>query len=136
MSKTKVKKSDQPGASNEAAAEAKGRYVPTPEDQDLVENFLQQRKRETAAPKMKFEEGDDGVTYVSSRHPDGTVGCALMAKALGTADAEFINAMLNQLSNATGKESEASAENLNFVLSAMSGVAPRDRVEAMLAAQM
>src|SRR5215207_7044028 len=124
MNKTKAKKSDEPEAARNTAAEAKQRYVPTPEDQDLVENFLQQRKEETPAPKMKFEEGDDGVIHVSSRHPDSTVGYAIMAKALGTADAEFINAMLNQLSNATGKGSEANEENLNFVLSVMAGIAP------------
>jgi hypothetical protein len=44
--------------------------------------------------------------------------------------------MLNQLANATSRGSESSEENLNFVLSVMAGAAPRDQVEAMLAAQM
>jgi hypothetical protein len=44
--------------------------------------------------------------------------------------------MLNQLGNATGKGSGANEENLNFVLLVLAGVSPRDRVEAMLAAQM
>lgn len=45
--------------------------------------------------------------------------------------------MLSQLGNATtGKGQEVKKEGLNFVLSVLTGVAPRDRVEAMLAAQM
>jgi hypothetical protein len=67
---------------------------------------------------------------------DATVAHALLAKALGTTDADFINAILTQLANATCKGSTADQENLNFVLSVLAGVAPRDRVEAMLAAQM
>jgi hypothetical protein len=45
--------------------------------------------------------------------------------------------MLTQLARATnGKDQEVNEEDLNFVLSVLMGVAPRDRVEAMLAAQM
>jgi hypothetical protein len=49
----------------------------------------------------------------------------------------FSRGMLTQLASVTtGKGQEVNEENLNFVLSVMAGVAPRDRVEAMLAAQM
>lgn len=139
MSKTNARKKEtnQPEGTKEAAtAQPKTPYVPTPEDCALVESFHQQRKGETPAPRMKVQERKDGVTYVNSQHPDATVAYALLAKALGTTDADFISAMLNQLGNATGKGSAANEENLNFVLSVMTGIAPRDRVESMLAAQM
>ncbi len=71
-----------------------------------------------------------------SQHRDYTVAFALLAKALGTTDAEFIGSMISQLASATGKGQGSDEEALNFVFSVLSGVAPRDRVEAMLAAQM
>jgi hypothetical protein len=85
---------------------------------------------------MKVEKSKNGVTQIGREHPDATVTHALLAMALGTTDADFINAILTQLGNATGNGSDASEENLNFVLSVLAGIAPRDRVEAMLGAQM
>jgi hypothetical protein len=85
---------------------------------------------------MKVEQCEDGPTRIDVKHPDATVAYAQLASALGTADADFINSILTQLANATSKESGADEGQLNFVLSVLAGVAPRDRVEAMLAVQM
>jgi len=57
--------------------------------------------------------------------------------ALGTTDAEFISGMLGQLGHATTRKGQdVNEDGLNFVLSVLAGVSPKDRVEAMLAAQM
>jgi hypothetical protein len=133
---TKMKESNEAEASKDGAARPKERHVPSPQERKLAENLFERQKQETPAPKMKVEQRKNGVTDIGSQHPDGTVGYALLAQALGTTDADFITAILNQLGNATVNGSAASEENLNFVLSVLTGVAPRDRVEAMLAAQM
>jgi hypothetical protein len=102
----------------------------------MVEVLDKQRKQETPAPKLKVQQGENGTNHVSFKHPDATVAYAQLAAALGTADADFINSILSQLANATGKGSGADEDQLNFVLSILAGMAPRDRIEALLAVQM
>ena len=56
--------------------------------------------------------------------------------ALGTADEDFYNGILQQLGNAASHGPEIDERGLNFMLSVIKGVEPRDQVETMLAAQM
>ena len=67
--------------------------------------------------------------------PEGPVPIAVLKEALGTADADFLSGFLLQLANAasTGNRDE---EMLNFMVSVVKGINPRDQVETMLAAQM
>src|ERR1700683_2763227 len=55
----------------------------------------------------------------------------LLMEALGTADVDFINGLLNQLDNASNDES-----GLDFMLAVTKGLKPKDHLEAMLVAQM
>ena len=57
-------------------------------------------------------------------------------EALGTTDLDFIEGLLGQLANAGSQGSEVNAQGVNFMLSIIKGIKPRDQVEAMLAAQM
>ena len=54
-------------------------------------------------------------------------------EALGTANLDFLDGLLAQLANAGWGDDERS---INFMLSVVKGIEPRDQVEAMLAAQM
>jgi hypothetical protein len=54
-------------------------------------------------------------------------------QALGTEDADFANELLRQLSYADSRGDE---DRINFLLSVIKGVKPKDQLEAMLAAQM
>jgi hypothetical protein len=112
-------------------------YTPTAQERALVEKFYEDQKRETPSPIMRAQKEESGNISLRSDHKDSTVAYALLAKALGTTEVEFISGMLSQLGSATtGKGQEVNEDGLNFVLSVLAGVAPRDRVEAMLAAQM
>jgi hypothetical protein len=112
----KTKDSNQPEPNNDTSAQPKERHVPTPEERKLVESFFEKRKEETPPPKMKAEKDASGTIGIRSEHKDGTVAHALLAKALGTADADFISGMLTQLASVTtGKGQEVNEENLNFV---------------------
>jgi hypothetical protein len=134
-SKAKNSPNIQDAGQNEAAATKP--HTPTAQELLLVENFLAGQKEETPSPKIKAEKQENGTIGIRSQHKDGTVAYALLAKALGTSDAEFINGLLTQLASATtGRGQEVNEDGLNFVLSVLAGVAPRDRVEAMVAAQM
>jgi hypothetical protein len=131
----KIKKSDQAQDSSDSA-HADKTHVPSPQEREMVERLSQKQKQEAPAPKLKIEQLKNGTSRVDFEHPDKTVAYALLASALGTADADFINSVLSQLATATGKRSRADEGQLNFVLSVLAGVAPRDRIEAMLAVQM
>ena len=55
---------------------------------------------------------------------------------LGTTDSDFLFGLLYQLSDAGSKNGEVHDVAVNFMVSVVKGVEPKDQVEAMLAAQM
>jgi hypothetical protein len=56
---------------------------------------------------MKAEKEASGTIGIRSEHKDATIAYALLAKALGTTDADFISGMLTQLASVTtGKGQE------------------------------
>jgi hypothetical protein len=96
-----MKQSKQPEANKVTTVHAKERHVPTPEERTLIDSFFAKRKEETPSPKIKAEKQEDGFIGIKSEHKDNTVAYALLAKAVGTTDAEFINEILTQLAAAT-----------------------------------
>jgi hypothetical protein len=57
-------------------------------------------------------------------------------QALGTASVDFSHGLLGQLANAASKGPKADEDATNFALAVVTGLEPRDEIEAMLAAQM
>jgi 2-oxoglutarate dehydrogenase complex dehydrogenase (E1) component-like enzyme len=60
----------------------------------------------------------------------------LLMEALGTTDEDFLDGILRQLASAGGQGAKVDERGLNFMLSVIKGVKPRDQMETMLAAQM
>ena len=56
----------------------------------------------------------------------------MLAEALGTADVDFANGIINQLDRVCGRE----LNDINFLLAVIKGMKPTDQTEAMLMAQM
>jgi hypothetical protein len=56
--------------------------------------------------------------------------------ALGTVDRTFTSGLLRQLANASSAGPEIDETDLNFMVSVIKGIEPRDQMESMLAAQM
>ena len=56
--------------------------------------------------------------------------------ALGTTDYEFADGLVSQLMNVGTQGQNYDGKGPNFMLSVIKGIAPRDEVEAMMAAQM
>lgn len=103
-------------------------YSPKPDERAVIEKAFKERKI-APAPRLKVENNT-----VSIDHPSETVGRLLMQNALGTSDRAFMVGLLTQLARATGaKVHEA---DLNFLVSFINGIEPRDQVESTLAAQM
>jgi hypothetical protein len=57
-------------------------------------------------------------------------------EAVGTVSVDFMGGLLNQLANAGSHGHQIDEGGLNFMLSVVQGVKPKDQLEAMLAAQM
>ena len=110
-------------------------YEPTPRERSAMETLIARREERKQAPSLKVTERR-GVSEIGVDHPDPGFGQVLIMEALGSADSDFLAGLLRQLGNAAGKGGVVDEQNVNFMLSVVKGVEPRDQVEAMLAAQM
>jgi hypothetical protein len=59
-----------------------------------------------------------------------------MMDALASADGYFVSGIVSQLANANRCGQGIDERGLNFMLSVIKGIEPRDQLEAMLAVQM
>jgi len=105
-------------------------YEPGPSERLVLETYLQSAA--AAPPRIKVRDGK----VVASDHPDPAVGQVLLMAALGTADHDFFRGVVGQLGDATSRDGKVDEQALNFMLSVVKGIKPRDQVETMLAAQM
>jgi hypothetical protein len=110
-------------------------YEPTPQERAAMEAYLARKKEKPPAPRMKISE-KEGVAQISPDHACPPLGQALLMEALGTTDADFLDGLLGQLANAGSRGREVDERGLNFMLSVVKGIAPKDQLETMLAAQM
>ncbi|MBR0685374.1 hypothetical protein JQ594_05570 [Bradyrhizobium manausense] len=69
-------------------------------------------------------------------HPDPRVGEKLLAEALGVVDRDALHGLLSQLVKASAVACKPEQGNLSFMISMLKSIAPKDPLEAMLAAQM
>ncbi len=83
-----------------------------------------------AAPRMKVLDGK----AIAFDHPDSAVGEVHLMAALGTTDRDLYRGIVEQLGDAAsyGRDEQA----LDFMLSVVKSIKPRDQVETMLAVQM
>jgi hypothetical protein len=106
-------------------------YEPGPQERTVLEAYLQSSA--AAAPRMKVLDAE--AMTIAPDHPDPVVGEVLLMAALGTADHDFFGGMVRQLRDASSRD-KIDERALNFMLSVVKGIRPRDQVETMLAAQM
>jgi hypothetical protein len=109
---------------------------PTEREQPAVDKHIARRAAQTA-PRVKVVAGK-GVAAPNIRtdHPNQAVGTALLMEGLGTGDHDFFNGLVVQLANAGSRGKEIDEVGLNFMLSVVKGVNPKDQVETMLASHM
>ena len=100
-----------------------------------LRSSLARSKENPPGPRVKVSE-KDGVAQIATDHADLAVGQALLMRALGTTDTDFLDGLLRQLANAGTQGQTVDERALNFMLSVVKGTEPQDQVEAMLAAQM
>ena len=105
-------------------------YSPSAEERAAIDSAFEARKIDPAS-RLKVENG-----VVSIDHPDELIGYLLTQNALGSLDASFVSGILEQLTRASSRGREVSQSDLNFMVSVVKGIEPRDQLESMLAAQM
>jgi hypothetical protein len=115
-------------------------------DETLVE--VQRQEEEVSSPDRSVISPDtDGVPKprwrtdsileeASQYHPDRarSFNFRLLSEALGSQDPDFIWGLVSQLSQASTRFNDG--EGINFMLSVIKNIHPRDAIEAMLVAQM
>ena len=126
-------------ASNQATPKAVVRqpqaYVLTARERELSDAFLARRKRQL--PPVKFAVNSSGkATQVSVDHPDQAVGCMITMSSLGTENAHFVDGLLNQIINISGRGQDVDASKLTQIFALVQGIGPTNETEAMLATQM
>jgi len=119
---------------NKENKEKKALYELTAAERTALEKYL---ARDKAKPSVRFKVSKNGnVPQIEFDHPDQQVGWALVMDALATADGDFLTGIKYQLANASAHGQDIDEHGLNFMLSVIKGIEPRDQLEAMLAAQM
>ena len=116
-----------------ATADLPAPYQPTPAERVAVTAIV---KAQGELPPRVKATIKGGAVDIAFDHPDQVAGQAMLMQSLGTASPDFFVGLLGQLGNAGLKGKEAYQEGLNFMLSIVQGIQPRDQVEAMLASQM
>jgi hypothetical protein len=106
----------------------------TAQERTAIDKF-RARNAANPAPRLKVLLKGQAAT-ISPDHPNDLAGQMLLMDALGTGDLDFYFGLLTQLPTAGSKGGQVDEHRLNFMLSVMKGVQPRDQLEAMLAAQM
>ena len=121
------------GTEQSADAQIMKLYEPNRGERSALEAHFDRRRRQKPLPRVKLSVSD-GVGAISPDHADRAAGVSLLMEALGTADENFLEGLLEQLARVGGPED--GERGLNFMLALVKGVEPKDQVEAMLAAQM
>jgi len=91
---------------------------------------------DTDAVPMRRWRTDSITEEASQYHPDRarSFNLRLLSEALGSQDPDFIWGLVSQLSQASTRFNDG--EGINFMLSVIKNIHPRDGIEAMLGAQM
>ncbi len=93
--------------------------------------------RDAANPSVRFKVSKNGSDpEIGIDHPNEVVGDVLVKGILASADRHFVQGIVSQLANASRHGQDIDEHELNFRLSVIKGIEPRDQLEAMLAAQM
>src|SRR6516164_9987824 len=106
----------------------------TPAERIAVNKHLARREAKSQV-RLKISKNRSDP-QIELDHPDKRVGQALIMDVFASADGDFVNGIVSQLADASLHGQDISDHGLNFMLSVIKGIEPRDQLEAMLAAQM
>lgn len=100
-------------------------------DRAAVKDLLE-RAMNPPVPSVTVSRG----SKILPDHPSHHVGLGLIMQAIATDDSDFLMGILDQLKDLCVHDQLLGAREVNFVLSVIKGIAPKDQLETMLALQM
>jgi hypothetical protein len=107
-------------------------YELTPYERAAVDAYVAHKQENPPPPRLKVSGTEDSKVLIGPDHPHYPTGMVLLYEALGTKDEALVSGLLGQLATvAKGDERE-----MNFMLSMVQGLKPKDPLEVMLATQM
>jgi hypothetical protein len=128
ISNTKLGKAEPEQRSSEIAKP----YEITPEERSAVETIYARWKK---TPPVKVSK-KEGRIQISLEHPAPVYGQCLLMETFATADHDFYKGILMQLVKAATLGQKVDEQELNFMISIIKGIAPKDELETLLATQM
>src|SRR5215467_1122438 len=103
--------------------EEKPGHKVTPAERTVVDKHFARRE---AKPQVRLKISKKGnEPQIEFDHPDKQIGQALVMEALASADADFVNGIVNQLASASANGQNTDEHGLNFMLSVIKGIEPR-----------
>lgn len=132
----KVPASDPPVPISEAlpSPRSQGKYVPTMEEQQALTRVLATRKERL--PHVAVKKADDGSVTLQLQHQDPAVGASKIAVALGAGDVRLADHLLREIAVTTANGAVINEKNIDYALSIVEGIKPKDAIETLLATQM
>jgi hypothetical protein len=115
----------------QAQAQPKPVYQPTRDELTIATDFLERRR---ARVNLRVIQDKDGA--LSADHCDKLFGKVLLRAGIGATDECFYDGLITQLAQASSAGGKLDERGLNFMLSVIRDIKPRDQLETMLAAQM
>jgi hypothetical protein len=115
------------------------RLEPTEAEQAEVCAHAKRKKARRQAPRFAVERQQGSQLQMMPAGVHADAAASRLMNALGITDLDLAECLMTQIINTTHLRSSKepiSAETLNAALAAVTGIAPRDEAEAMLAAQM
>ena len=109
--------------------------LPTEAECAAVGAYLDKAAAKAPMARTKVEM-KSGVTHLSFDHADQAIGLACVANVFGTGSSHFASGVLGQLADVSRTGAEVKSSELDFMLTVVRGIGPKDETEALLAAQM
>src|SRR5262245_34628970 len=107
---------------------------PSPETIGTSRNIAPSQEVADTAPRIKVTR-DKKKSAILLDCKDPVAGAQLM-KALGAEDLDFLKGTILQLVRTCERDGVIDEDKLNYMISIVKGIKPRDQIEAMLAAEM
>jgi hypothetical protein len=124
------------GKKGKKASKPAPEYNPTGQERAAIERVLKRQANRAPAARFNIEMTAANIASISADHPEPRIGHSLLADALGTGDCEFAAGLLMQLADVSRSGKVVTKQELNFLLSVVHGINPKDETEALLAVQM
>ncbi|RWN99526.1 hypothetical protein [Mesorhizobium sp.] len=113
-----------------------------PTQLELASRAAYAKRRENRRPvpqiKISMSDGDGGkrIASIAVDHPDPALGYELLAEAVGADSGTFLAGTLDSLAKAAQVGSVVREGEMNYALSMVCGLRPKDQIEATLGVQM